>query len=498
MTERILGAARLSNRTEESVSIESQKGDIRGVADYRKSGLVHVAIDDGVSGGLSPFEREGLGPWLSDPEKLAQWDTLAVAKLDRLTRSLLHFAGLIQWAEANGKNIVSRAESIDLSTPAGRMVAQILILFAEFERARMAERQTSNKKYRREAGAWGTGRPPFGYAVERRGALLYLSQASSPVVSDLNRVAWSEHGMWVEGAQKLSTGASAASVATWLSQMTGGKWDASHVTRTYRNPVYRGYMVRQRVTGKDASGKVTHARWDKDVVLDEEGMPVTHDAPMVDAEGWRELQAALDKASVPRSHNGEVRELSGLVTCAECGQTLMYAGQWTRGEFMPRYRHKGTCPKGGMRTIDALAVEEQFTGDFLGAHGARKMTAREVHGEDHSAAIRELQERLAEIEDALARPGAPVEVLARTYKRVEADLESLRARSGVTTRTVELDVTLGQVWESYSAEERNRFLRAKGVAVLARSEGRGKTRVRVEHGDLPTLLAFERQSGWGE
>ena len=133
---------RLSNFTDETTSPERQNEQISLTAKVRGDTITGTAEDLEVSGAVSPFARDQLGPWLTDPAKIALWDGLMVAKLDRLSRSLLDFALLLKWCEANGKTIISVSEGIDFSTSMGRMFGQILIMFAEFERLRMAERRT--------------------------------------------------------------------------------------------------------------------------------------------------------------------------------------------------------------------------------------------------------------------------------------------------------------------------------------------------------------------
>jgi DNA invertase Pin-like site-specific DNA recombinase len=65
---------------------------------------------------VSPFDRDDLGPWLR-PRRLHQWDILVVAKLDRVSRSLVDFANLLTWCQEHGKVLVSVAEGLDFGTP---------------------------------------------------------------------------------------------------------------------------------------------------------------------------------------------------------------------------------------------------------------------------------------------------------------------------------------------------------------------------------------------
>lgn len=159
----LLGAVRLSSLTEETTSPERQREQITLTAQARGDPLVYVAEDLDVSGALSPFDREGLGPWLSDPARVVQWDGLVVAKLDRLTRSLFDFQRLIQWCQANGKTIISVSESIDFGTPVGRLIANILVMFAEFERERIRERRRERAADDKRRGWYGGGTISYGY-----------------------------------------------------------------------------------------------------------------------------------------------------------------------------------------------------------------------------------------------------------------------------------------------------------------------------------------------
>ena len=113
-------------------------------------------------GAVSPWERPGLGPWLTD-DRLSMWDALCVAKLDRLTRSLIDFVTLMSWLEARGKTLVCLDPQLDLTTPSGRAFAQILVTFAEYERETIAARVRDAWHKLRTDGQYAGGQVPFGY-----------------------------------------------------------------------------------------------------------------------------------------------------------------------------------------------------------------------------------------------------------------------------------------------------------------------------------------------
>lgn len=69
-----------------------------------------------------------------------QADALCVAKLDRLSRSLLDFAGLMERSRKRGWSLVALDLGVDTSTPSGEMMASVLATFAQFERRLIGER----------------------------------------------------------------------------------------------------------------------------------------------------------------------------------------------------------------------------------------------------------------------------------------------------------------------------------------------------------------------
>jgi len=114
-----LGAVRLSREQDESTSVERQREQIEAWARSKGYEVTVWATDTDVSGKVSPFDRDGLGPYLRPP-LLHSWDVLVCAKLDRLTRNVVDWAELAEWATDEHEQLVSVAESLDLTTAMGR------------------------------------------------------------------------------------------------------------------------------------------------------------------------------------------------------------------------------------------------------------------------------------------------------------------------------------------------------------------------------------------
>ena len=174
-TIQVLGAPRLSKDSDESTSIERQVAGIGSWADFRSQTTgdqyrvtYPEVMDTDISGAMSPFERPGLGPYLRG-ELLNTWSVLVVRRLDRLTRSIADFEALWKFLEANGKTLVSISENIDFGTPAGRLMARQLVLFAEYEREMIRARVKSTYDSAMAQGKYPGMAFPFGYRPVKLG-----------------------------------------------------------------------------------------------------------------------------------------------------------------------------------------------------------------------------------------------------------------------------------------------------------------------------------------
>ena len=119
----------------------------------KKSGCETI-FEEKMSGGR--WER----PKLQDLLKhIRRGDTVVVWKLDRLSRSLKDLLFIMEQIENKGAGFKSLTESIDTTTSAGKMMMQIVGVFAEFERGMLKERTIKGLQYAREQGRVG-GRKP--------------------------------------------------------------------------------------------------------------------------------------------------------------------------------------------------------------------------------------------------------------------------------------------------------------------------------------------------
>jgi DNA invertase Pin-like site-specific DNA recombinase len=118
--------------------------------------LTSEYIDIGVSG--SKERRPELNKLVADAH-LRRFDVVLVWKLDRLGRSLRHLVNSLAELESLGIDFVSLRDNLDLTTPSGRLMFQIIGAMAEFERALIQERVKAGMRNARAKGR-RIGRPP--------------------------------------------------------------------------------------------------------------------------------------------------------------------------------------------------------------------------------------------------------------------------------------------------------------------------------------------------
>ena len=116
---------------------EMQLRELREYADRRGWSAVEEYIDRGVSGAKA--SRPALNRLTADAQR-RKIDTVLVWKLDRFGRSLRHLVNAIAELEVLGVAFVSLRDNLDLTTPSGRLMFQIIGAMAEFERSLIQER----------------------------------------------------------------------------------------------------------------------------------------------------------------------------------------------------------------------------------------------------------------------------------------------------------------------------------------------------------------------
>ena len=160
--------------------------------------------DGGFSGGT--MDRPALQRLLADIEA-GKVDAVCTYKVDRLSRSLLDFAKMMELFDRHRVSFVSVTQQFNTATPMGRLVLHVLLSFAQFERELISERTRDKIAAARRKGKWSGGMPLLGYDVDPRGSKLVVNEAEAvrvraifalylrhqallPVVTELERRGW--------------------------------------------------------------------------------------------------------------------------------------------------------------------------------------------------------------------------------------------------------------------------------------------------------------------
>jgi DNA invertase Pin-like site-specific DNA recombinase len=112
-------------------------------------------------------------------EQLREGDVFVVWKLDRLSRSLKDLLMLMEQIDARGAGFKSLTEAIDTTTPAGRMMMQMVGSFAEFERSMIRERTKAGLEEARRQGRVGGRRPKLTKQQEQAIVQMVSSEKTS-------------------------------------------------------------------------------------------------------------------------------------------------------------------------------------------------------------------------------------------------------------------------------------------------------------------------------
>lgn len=203
--------------------------------------LVDKRYDDGgYSGGT--MNRPAVQELVKDVEA-GKIDIVVVYKIDRLSRSLCDFTDLFKLFERHSVSFVSVTQQIDTSNAAGRMMLNILMSFAQFEREMTADRIRDKIYASKKRGMWTGGPVPYGYVVDDRQLKV------DPNTADTVKMVFQRY-MTTGSSFQVAKELNAASVH---SRQDGKPWRPKMVLAILRNRLYTGKIEIKR-TGEVFEG----------------------------------------------------------------------------------------------------------------------------------------------------------------------------------------------------------------------------------------------------
>jgi len=156
-------------------SCEAQEAKIKSFINSQENmEIFKVYSDPGFTG--ANLNRPALQELLEDVRQ-KKIDLVIAYKIDRLTRSPKDFYQLIEVFDKSGVNFISVTERFDTSTPSGRLLRNIMLTFAQFERELTSERTRDKLLERAQKGLWNGGIVPFGYKNENKKLAIHETES---------------------------------------------------------------------------------------------------------------------------------------------------------------------------------------------------------------------------------------------------------------------------------------------------------------------------------
>jgi site-specific DNA recombinase len=440
--------------------------------DHELVPITEADYDLDVSGAVSPFDRPGLGRWLRE-DRLGTWDALCAAKLDRVSRSLFDFTALLSWLEAHGKSLIILDPMMDLTKPEGRVMAHMLMSFAQYEREVIGARvKDAHDKLVRD-GKYTGGMVPFGYMPVKLAK--NWGYAPDPEYAPLV----------VEMAGRFLKGETLGGIARWLGEsgvpspknvirkrngkpLTDTPWSTSVVRMILQSPAVLGAVVDTRGTP----------------LRDADGFVVYRSEPLISREVYEAVQARLALNTAPVRVNTTPLLQVAFCTCgAPMHSTTTNRTSYPsdrKGEpvtYAYRYYHchsshvkDGKCDAPRM---NADKVEDAVFGAILDNAGWYELTETKViPGRDYSEDVARLAEVIGHLSSKIAAGRATrqdVSADRAALQRAEDELDRIAALEPEPARLepVRTGKTLRKRLEELDVPGRNQFLQSAGIRAVA-------------------------------
>lgn len=323
--------ARQSIDKKDSMSIEGQIQICKRLAGED----VKVYADKGYSG--KNINRPAFTE-LIEAVKFGAVKKIFVYRLDRFSRSIADFSKLWELLEQYGVEFVSATENFDTSSPIGRAMLNIVLVFAQLERETTAERVKDNYIHRFKLGAWTGGPAPYGFDLTK---IIEDGRKVSSLIkndkADIVKFIFEEYA-------KPDT--SLRSIAKDLTEkrIHGPRrevWDSVTLSRLLHSPVYvkatqdiylhylaKGMQIQQEAEAFDGiHGCNIVCRRDRTKnkynSLQDQMLTVSNHEGFINADLWVKVQDKLsNNKQFSRANAGKYSWLTGLMKCAKCGYAL--------------------------------------------------------------------------------------------------------------------------------------------------------------------------------
>ncbi len=490
--------SRQSVDKKDSISIETQieKCKLKTILDDGTEDSYKVYSDKGYSG--SNIHRPAFESLLTDIKK-GLISRVVVYKLDRISRSLLDFAGIMDLFKKYHVEFISTTENFDTSTPMGNAMLSITMVFAQLERETIQNRIKDNYYARGKIGFYMGGVAPYGFEkvethVEGKKTYTLAEHPDNiAVLTDIfNKYAYEEMSLGMISRYLNDKGIPAPQ---------GKNWDSCKLSRIMRNPVYvisdadiysyyssKGCIMSNEVAdyvsgnGLYLYGKrATNERKYTDV--SNHTVSLALHSGVIDSMTFLKVQYKLDNnKQVKNTGKGKHSWLSGIIKCGKCGYSMsVYTGYKDNKYLVCRGKNQHNVCEGNQTTykvedIEPYVEQEIFrvvraNKDLLHKHKA--VDAKKMN--EYKVKIATIEQQIDNLISQIADGGTLAKYIQPKVEALDAEKNKLIKKmqeQQITTSTSEDTKQLIDaldMWQELTVEDK-KLLASKFIKVIKFNE----------------------------
>jgi site-specific DNA recombinase len=411
--------------------------------------------DGGFTGGN--MDRPALKQLLADIEA-GKVNCVVVYKVDRLSRSLMDFARMLEVFERNQVAFVSVTQQFNTTNSMGRLMLNVLLSFAQFERELISERTRDKIAAARRKGKWSGGMPLLGYDIDGQGGKLRVNEVEANRVRAIYDLYLGRESIMATIAELDNRG--------WNNKL----WKTKNGTLRGGSPFTKATLFRL-LTNVTYIGKLAY----KDEINEGE-----HEA-IITPEVWQKVQSLLRRNG--RTGGVDARNkfgamLKGILRCACCDCSMTPTHTTKNGAKRYRYYVCMKAQKRGWNNCKSKSVPaaeiEKFVVEVV--EQAMIQSDRELRGllAERDELVKELKywneaifvaapkikpgssdaislEQLADWQESLQRA-------EHRHTIVKAKITALQAQKLTREEVVSALTSFEPIWESLTVREQARIV----------------------------------------
>lgn len=345
--------------------------------------IVDFYIDEGIS--AQSTKRPQYQRMMTDIRS-ERINMILVADISRLSRNVHDFSTLLKELEECNANYMSLKEQFDSTTPAGRLMTNMVVTMAQFEREQTSERVSINTNSRAIRGLVNGGRAPLGLKRDsfRRGVLVVDEQEASQVRTIFKT--FIEQG---------SIGKTLPVIESMgiLPKTKIARWNPSVVRDLLMNPAYVGLREINKLRKEQDPEDLKP--WQKYQVVKANWPAIVERQTFDTVQSMLEENAKVERRRL-QDKESRIFVLSGILRCGECGRSL--CGQSAHGQASI-HRYYGHTYK---RNSSIECSQGRIRADDVEAAVVKHFTQVAVHGEYFNRIESKLKSALKGAPDRLA------------------------------------------------------------------------------------------------